>query len=251
MILLYDGSFEGFLSLVYDVYYKKLNPSKIVKQLPQTLILEDIIETQTNEQKATKVLDAVKTRFPKKAFDLIRNVFFCDTKEFELPLLKFIILGFKDSKELFNITNSQVMYLEDLQKELFRHVHKMYAFARFKELDDDTLYAKIESKFNVIYFLGRHFFKRFNNQKFIIHDINRKIAFIKNDSFIGIQNIASFEDPTLSENEEKFDKLWKTFFEAVSIESRENIKCQKNFVPLLYRTYMNEFDTISKNKKKK
>ncbi len=249
MILIYDGTFEGFLSLVYDVYYEKLNPNKIYKELPQTLILEGIKYIETEENKALKVLDAIKNRFPKKAFDLIRNIFMCDSREFEIYLLKFIILGFKDKNQLFNINDKNVMYLQDLQKELSRNIHKMYAFARFQELDDGTLYSKIESKFNVIYFLGRHFFKRFNNQKFIIHDINRKIAFIKNESYLGIQNVASFESPNISSNEEKFDKLWKTFFEAVSIESRENIKCQKNYVPLLYRTYMNEFDTIVKNKK--
>ena len=29
MILVYDGTFEGFLSLVYEVYYEKLKPIKI------------------------------------------------------------------------------------------------------------------------------------------------------------------------------------------------------------------------------
>lgn len=247
MILFYDGSFEGFLTLVYEVYYKKWLPNKIIKNYPSNLILEELIKIETNEEKATKVLKAIEDKFPKKAFELVRNIFFCDSKEFELNLLKYLILGFKDKNELFNITNKEVMLLDELQKELFRHVHKMYGFTRFKELDDGTLYAKIETKFNVVYFLGRHFFKRLNNQKYIIHDINRKIAFIKNDSYLGIQTIASHEEPTLSLDEEKFDKLWKTFFDSVTIKSRENKKCQRNFVPLLYRTYMNEFDTISKN----
>ncbi len=57
--------------------------------------------------------------------------------------------------------------------------HKLTGFIRFEELEDKTLYAKIESKFNVVYFLGRHFLKRFNNQNFIIHDLNRKLAFVK------------------------------------------------------------------------
>lgn len=117
----------------------------------------------------------------------------------------------------------------------------MEGFLRFEELEDNTLYAKIETKFNIVYFLGKHFFKRLNNQKYIIHDINRKIAFIKNEQFLGIQNIASFEEPKLSKNEEKFSKLWSEFFKSISIESRKNEKCQKNMVPLLYRTYMNEF----------
>jgi hypothetical protein len=50
MILVYDGTFEGFLSLVYDVYYEKLNPNKICRQVPQTLILEEIKHIETEEK---------------------------------------------------------------------------------------------------------------------------------------------------------------------------------------------------------
>ena len=43
MILIYDGSCEGFLSLVYEVYYKKLKPKKIYKTLPNEIIfLENV-----------------------------------------------------------------------------------------------------------------------------------------------------------------------------------------------------------------
>ena len=56
MILVYDGSFEGFLSLVYEVYYKKLIPSEILKRRPNTLILEEILEIKSNQTKAQKSL---------------------------------------------------------------------------------------------------------------------------------------------------------------------------------------------------
>lgn len=242
MILIYDKSFEGFLTLVYDVYYEKLKVSEVLKEYPNILILEEIKEIKTDEIKASKVLEALKKNFPKNSFEMILNSFMCDSKEFEIYLLKFIILGFKNKKELFNINNKEVLYLQNLESELFRHVHKMYGFVRFQELDDNTLYAKIETKFNIVYFLGKHFFKRLNNQNFIIHDLKRKLAFIKNDDFLGIQNIASFEEPKLSKDEEKFNRLWHTFFESVSIKERKNLKCQQNFVPLLYRTYMSEFN---------
>ncbi|RXJ90851.1 DNA metabolism protein [Arcobacter sp. CECT 8983] len=241
MILVYDKTFEGFLTLVYEVYYEKLQPKEIVSKVPDTLLLDEIVEIKEDKEKSFKVLEAIKKKFPKKCFELILNIFMCDTKEFELELLKYIILGFKDSNELFNINQKEVFYLQNLEKELFRHVHKMYGFTRFEELEDGTLYAKIETKFNVVYFLGKHFLKRLNNQNYIIHDINRKLAFIKNNEYLGVQNIAYFEEPKLSQNEEKFRKLWTTFFEAVAIQTRENRKCQQNFVPLLYRTYMTEF----------
>lgn len=241
MILKYDGSFEGFLSLVYEVYYKKLKPNEIIKSEPKTLVLDEIYEIQTNSKHAIKVLNSIKNSFDKKSYELIINIFLCDTKDFEIDLLSYVIIGFKDKNELYNINNTCVFSLQQLQKELFHNYHKMSGFLRFIELDDGTLYAKLENQFNLVHLLARHFLKRLNNQKFIIHDINRKIAFIKNEQFKGIQNIASFEEPNIGENEELFSKLWCRFFEAVSIDTRKNEKCQRNSMPLHYRTFMTEF----------
>lgn len=241
MILIYDGSFEGFLSLIYNVYYEKLKPIKIYKYLPNEILFEEIKHIETKDDNSQKVFDSMKKIFPKNIVQKILNIFMCDTKDFEMQLLEFIILGFKNPSELFNINNSCVFYINNLEKELFKNVHRMYAYTRFEELEDGSLYAKIESNFNVVYFLAKHFIKRFNNQNFIIHDIKRKIAFIKNGTNVQIENISSFETPNYSQNEEKFQKLWKSFFNAVSIKERENKKLQQSQVPLIYRTYMSEF----------
>lgn len=241
MILLYDGTFEGFLSLVYEVYYKKLKPTKIYKTLPNEILFEEILEINSSKESGIKVLNAIKTKFPKEILEKILNIFMCDSKEFEMALLEYIVIGFKDSKQLYNINNSCVFYLNNLEKELFRVTHKLTGFIRFEELEDKTLYAKIESKFNVVYFLGRHFLKRFNNQNFIIHDINRKIAFVKIENDFSVQEVAFFDEPNYSSNEQKFQKLWKSFFSGVTINERTNLRLQTQMVPLLYRTYMSEF----------
>lgn len=241
MILLYDGTFEGFLSLVYEVYYKKLKPTKIYKTLPNEILFEEILEINSSKESGIKVLNAIKTKFPKEILEKILNIFMCDSKEFEMALLEYIVIGFKDSKQLYNINNSCVFYLNNLEKELFRVTHKLTGFIRFEELEDKTLYAKIESKFNIVYFLGRHFLKRFNNQNFIIHDINRKLAFVKIQNDFSVQEVAFFDEPNYSSNEEKFQKLWKSFFSGVTINERTNLKLQTQMVPLLYRTYMSEF----------
>ena len=241
MILLYDGTFEGFLSLVYEVYYKKLKPTKIYKTLPNEILFEEILEINSSKESGIKVLNAIKTKFPKEILEKILNIFMCDSKEFEMALLEYIVIGFKDSKQLYNINNSCVFYLNNLEKELFRVTHKLTGFIRFEELEDKTLYAKIESKFNVVYFLGRHFLKRFNNQNFIIHDINRKLSFVKIENDFSVQEVAFFDEPNYSSNEEKFQKLWKSFFSGVTINERTNLKLQTQMVPLLYRTYMSEF----------
>lgn len=241
MILVYDGTFEGFLSLVYEVYYKKLKPIKIYKTLPNEIIFEEILEIETSQDNVLKVLNAIKTKFPKEILEKILNIFMCDSKKFEMALLEYIIIGFKETKQLFNINNSCVFYLNSLEKELFRNIHKLTGFIRFEELEDATLYAKVESKFNIVYFLGKHFLKRFNNQNFIIHDLNRKLAFVKMQNDFSVQEVAFFDEPNYSSNEQKFQKLWKSFFSGVTIKERINSKLQQQMVPLIYRTYMSEF----------
>ena len=241
MILVYDGTFEGFLSLVYEVYYKKLKPIKIYKTLPNEIIFEEIKIIENSQVNSIKVLDAIKAKFPKEILEKILNIFMCDSTEFEMALLEYIIIGFKEIKQLFNINLESIFYLNNLEKELFKNVHKMTGFVRFEELEDGSLYAKVESKFNVLYFLGKHFLKRFNNQNFIIHDLNRKIAFIKIENNYSIQEVAFFDEPNYSSNEQKFQKLWKSFFSGVTLKERINPKLQRQLVPLLYRTYMNEF----------
>lgn len=241
MILLYDGSFENFLNLVYEVYYKKLQVSAIYKEAPQTLLLEELHICEYDEQSSLKVYDAIQKNFSQKNFERVLHIFMCDTLSFEMDLLHYIILGFRSQTLLEDINTSSVFKIMGYEKQLFSNVHKMTGFLRFEELEDGALYAKLESRFNLLYFLGKHFSKRFNNQIYYIHDIKRSLVFIHSQEFTGVRELDSFETPTLSPNEQKFQKLWQQFFESVTIESRKNQKLQKNVVPLLYRTYMNEF----------
>lgn len=242
MTLLYDGTSEGFLSLVYEVYYKKLHVRKIQREKTEALLFEEVLEVQTDEQKAQKVLNALKSKFSPQNFATITHIFLCDSKEYEKPLLDFIILGFKDEQNLQNINHPSIFYIKSLEKELFQVAHRMYGFVRFEELADNTLYAKIETKYNVLHLLGKHFLNRLGTCDFIIHDIERGLAFVKYNKSVEIRHVAAFDTPEYSEDEAKFKKLWQTFFKSVVIKKRENKKLQQQLVPLMYRTFMSEFE---------
>lgn len=244
MILVYDGTFEGFLSLVHEVYYKKYIPHAITRVMPHANLVDTIVEIHYDALQSQKVLQGLKKRFDKKHVDLIPHMFLCDREDFELDLLAYIQLGFKNKKELYNINHPSVFYLQNLQKELLRHYHKYSGFLRFEELEDGTLYAKVKSKFSLVYLLGCHFAKRLNNQNFIIHDVERALACVKAEGDIDIKEVSSYEAPQVSQNEEKFQKLWQTFFQVIAIETRENKALQRQLVPLVYRTYMNEFSAL-------
>lgn len=241
MILLYDGSFEGFLTLVYDVYYQKLEPKFIYKKIPTNLCFDEIHTIETDMEKAKKVFTALKKHFPKSHLNTIYHIFLCDSQNFECDLLHFIQLGFKAKTNLSNITNASIFRIHSLEKEYLRLTHKMYGFVRFEELDDKILYAKIETKFNILMLLGNHFSHRLGSNPFIIHDIPRSLAYVRENNQSNIKEVSAFETPTHSDAEMHFKKLWKTFFHSVAIENRKNHKLQKQLVPLLYRAHMSEF----------
>jgi probable DNA metabolism protein len=242
MRVIYDGSVDGFFSIVYEVYYTKLNPSMIEKTKPSELVFEDIYEIETNVEYSKRVQSAIAKRFSKCYLDNIKNTFLCDSKDFEMYLLGYIILGFKNEKNLKNINHKSVFYIDNLIKELFRLVHKFSGYCRFEELSDGVLYAKIDTHYNILPHLASHFVKRLNTEDFIIHDTKREIAYIKNNQHSNIYEVKDIEAPTLSDSEEKFQKLWRTFFDSVTIKERENKELQRQNVPLKYRKYMMEFD---------
>ena len=241
MTYLYDGSFEGFLTLIHQSYMQKKRADKIIKNPHDIDLLDEVMEVVTSRSDAQRVLQSLEEKFEKRYFKRIFHIFLCDTRDFERSLYDYIILGFRDQKNLSNINHPSIYYIEKLEQEYFRHLHKMYGFVRFEELEDKTLYAKTEGKFNLLPLLGRHFMKRLDGNDFIIHDTQRTQAFLYHQQESRIEQVAFFTEPRRSLHEVKFQKLWKTFFKSVTISERKNLKLQQNWIPLLYRKYMTEF----------
>lgn len=228
------------MSIVYEYYYNKLSITEIKRGEDRGLGV-DSYRVHSDTFKAKKVYDGLKKRFTPKNLATIVHIFCCDSKNFELELLYFIIKGFSSAKELQNLSDRRIYTIYELEREFFSHIHKLKGFLRFEELSDGTLYAKSAPKFFVLKYLGDHFKKRLGSETFIIHDTLRGFAFLKNQDSDGIFAIDSFETPTLSEDEKCFQNLWKIFFESVSIKERKNIKLQNSLIPKHYREWMVEF----------
>lgn len=241
MLWMYDGSYEGFLTALHRSYTHKILPEKLTSDEKELTLLSEPFIIVTDHDKARKVHNRITQHFPKKQLDRIYHVFLCDDVPRERELLLYIRMGFKDLNLLQNLAHPIVYAIEGYQKRLYTTVHKMQEFLRFEMLEDGTLYAKIAPPRHVLPLLGKHFLKRLSAERFIIHDIQRGVITAWDGKSLQMHDVLEALPPTLHEDEEKFQGLWKTFFTHVSIESRKNYKVQRNFVPLLYRGLMTEF----------
>lgn len=244
MQVVYDGSLEGFLCIVYEYYYTRLRPSSIKKAQSAGLFDEEIYNIQTDLNRAQKVLNGIKKHFSKNHYHAILSVFSCDSIDFEKTLFEYIIMGFRDKNTLYNLHVKAVRDVEAWRKAYGRELHRWCGFTRFKELDDGVMYARFEPKFSLLTPLGRHFSKRLGSYDFILHDSLRSLALLYCDGKMSLQNVHEASAPTLAEHENSIASLWKTFFNQVAIKERINPKLQRQFAPIRCQAFMNEFEAL-------
>lgn len=238
---LYDGSFEGFLTAVHRSYTHKCIPQELSSDSSTLTLLSESQIIETHLEIAQKVSKRMAEHFPKKILERIFHVFLCDDVPRERELLLYIRMGFKDISLLYQLSHETVYTIEAYQKRMYSTIHKMHAFTRFQVLEDGMLYAKISPPRNVLPLIGKHFVKRFSSERFIIHDIQRGFIVVWDGKSLQIHPVLDASVPVLHEDEKAYQSLWKTFFNTVAIESRTNAKLQQNYVPLLYRELMTEF----------
>jgi len=242
---MYDGSFEGFLCALHHSYTHKCIPKLLTSDRSKLDLLSEPTDIVTDPEVAKKVSTSIAQKFPRKIIERIYHVFLCDDVARERELLLYLRMGFKDISLLSDLSHPIVYTIEKYQKRLFSTVHKMYAFTRFEMLEDGLLYAKIAPPRNVLPLLGKHFVKRLGSERFIIHDISRGWIVVYDGKVLEMHEVLDASVPVLHEREQSFQRLWKTFFDTVAIDSRRNYNVQRNSVPLLYRGLMTEFDNLS------
>lgn len=237
-LLSFDGSFEGFLSLLYFAKEKNIHPSNII--LPSTpLSLFDFpFYIKTDTTNATLHYQYLKNTFPKKPFHIFNYAFLYETPPLHVKLFEYI--NIQDKEQLNDIAIEPTKSINKAYKYVLRERHKMLGFLRFSRLQNSIYYAKCAPKSNILVLLGSHFKARFKHE-WIIHDIKRNLALLHSDGRLSLKKVESFEEPLLHTEEATCKKLWKKFFTSVAINSRNNPKTQRQFVPLFYRPFMDEF----------
>ncbi|MBU3111412.1 TIGR03915 family putative DNA repair protein [Clostridium lacusfryxellense] len=231
---IYDGSFDGFLCVVYDCYYNKI-PDNIesIDKYNIDMLYEDM-NIVTDVIKSRKVHYAIIEKISKDSLILIYQAFLSEAIGMEFKLYKYIQLGFKLGSKIDNyLTDEVVNEVQKYSRKVGLEAHRFLGLVRFQEFNG-ILYAAIEPTHNILELLGNHFKARLTNEKWIIHDITRKTGILYEDNEWILQDL-KFEKLESHEEEELFyQNLWKVFHKSVSIKEKTNEKLQMQHMPKKY-----------------
>ena len=248
--LIYDGTFDGFLSAVFYVFEHKLITLTIQNEfVMQQGLFSDVEKITTEEVKANRVWKGIKLKLSAKGSYQLYYAFLSEQIGVEALLLDYIQYAFSKVHNVDkDYSHPSILKIAQIAKSVGREKHRMEAFVRFRLTKDDIYFANIEPDFNVLPLIEKHFKRRYADQKWVIYDIKRgyglfydleKVELINMD-FPENFNFTKTDDSFFAEQEFEFQKLWQDYFKATNIESRKNLKLHIRHVPKRYWKYLSE-----------
>lgn len=232
---IYDGSFNGLLTIVFDSYISKTIPSRIVTEESEISLFFKYTISKTNEEKANRIYNGIIKNISSHCLYTAYHVFLSDSANKETDIVKYLLLGFQIGNKIDHLlTNDLVLKLEKLSKRVFGEYHRLCGLLRFIELKNGIFYAKIHPDNNVLELLGHHFISRFPKENFIIHDKRRNIVLLYNTKEYLITEAENLKITSLSEKELLFQNLWRTFYNSIGIKERKNSKLRIKCMPKKY-----------------
>lgn len=246
----YDASFEGFLSTVFEVYERNVKTARIQKQgLESPQLFTDILTVITDEQKTQRVWKKLFNLLGQSGLQTLWKAWLSELPGIEDTLLQVIRYALSSNKNVLDdYGDLYVMELAQTVKSVGREKHRMEAFVRFQLTKDNIYYATIAPDFNVLPLIRTHFQNRYADQRWLIYDTKRKYGlyydlnqseFISLEAGEGMQGSKPDAD-LLAEKEVLYNDLWRDYFTNTNIKSRKNMKLHLQHVPKRYWKFLTE-----------
>lgn len=241
MDYLYDGTFEGLLSCIYDHYKRKVASGIYAISTYQQSMLNTFEIVATDVERASIVSDAIYKKISREAYEDIYYCFLSSFNNKENIILDFLIFAFKYGKNTMNFyTHEKVLPLNEAALKVGKEVHKFLGILRFSDIGG-ALFSRFSPDHDILILLVDHFADRYKFERFIIYDEKRKKAAVYANDTLEIKENINIDNIEYSQDEKNIQRLWKQYFTDLAIKERTNKNLQFQFVPARYRKNMAEF----------
>lgn len=239
---IYDGTFNGLFTAIYEIYYGRQIPQQIV---PASLAdLQLFVEHQhitTDENKSAQVFNAVESKISSRALRNVYHAYLSEKFEAGIWIYEYLHLGWKIGAKLdLYLTDERVQRVHQLAQKVTTEKHRLLGLVRFKQLSNHIYYAAIEPDNNVIELIAPHFARRMATQNWIIHDLRREVAVVYNQEEWISTSLTLDHVLDMTREEEYYQRLWKEYYSSIAIRSRINPRLQKRCMPRRYWKHLVE-----------
>lgn len=179
-VYLYDKTFDGLLTAVFDAYFRKTFPDALLSEgdaLP--LFCDDLHTVVTDEEKAARVWRGLQKKVSSSALGCLTQSWLSELPEVGILIFRYIRKAIDAPRSIeTNFADQDVLRLAQIWKKVDGERVHIMQFVRFQKAADGTFFAAFEPQYNALPLTVQHFKDRFANQKWIIYDMKRRYGFI-------------------------------------------------------------------------
>ncbi|MCW5515356.1 TIGR03915 family putative DNA repair protein [Muriicola sp. Z0-33] len=246
-ILVYDGSFNGFLTAIFVGFEEQLNVADIRKNgRTQNGLFSEIQTVFTQMDKAKRVWKGIQN----KSNNAIKQLYFAylsESEGIEFLLYKYIQGLFSSEAELLEAP-SESYKIEHLAAMVAKEKNRIEASLNFEYTGDGIYFANLAPDHNILPLISKYFRSRYADNPWIIYDIKRKYGIYYNGKGVEMVTLDLKEmhslnaiNPNLSRGETMdYDKIRNDYFKRADITSLINRKLFKQPPAKRYRSYLQE-----------
>ena len=242
----YDGSFNGLITCIYNAYYDKVSTEEIyivseTEDYSQSALFDREVAVETSEEKAKRVMSAL---IKKVSYDVYYNIYMVYLSYYPQKgelIYRYVKMCFSMGKKvLSHISHPVVAEINRISRRVSGEKHKYLGFIRFAQIESGAYFSKINPENNQLELIAPHFLERMPNENWIIYDERRGLACVhkRNEGFMITDDIPldifNNIDKLSTKEELTYNELWKAFFNTIGIKERYNPRCQRNLMPKRY-----------------
>lgn len=251
VVLLHDGTFEGFLTAVFEIFRLRLAQAAPAAQIRhQPGLLESSRHLETDPVKADRVRAGVVARAGSEGLSMLRAALLSERPGIETSALRWLrgLFGPGDSSRGRNVLDPDTMELLQAAEAVRHEAHRFQGFVRFSKAPDGSLFAVLAPDHDILDLLGPHFRARFPNESWSLFDSRRGRCLRQ-----GAEGLRSFLiDPAnlprdargvgmaAEVREGDVQGLWLAYYRATNIAERANPKLLARNLPRKYWRYLPE-----------
>lgn len=240
-VYLYDGSYEGLLTCIFESFARKEIPLAVQSGSEEQLSLMPPVPIRTDEGKARRVSAVLPRRLGARAFEFFQLSFLTCLPDKELHMLRFVHLAFQLGPAVMScLTDDTVHILDQAVRSLTNESHLLKGFIRFSDYHS-FLVTVIHPKNFVLPLLMPHFSDRFSRESFLIYDESHGAALLHAPGQSHILPLSELMLEAPDAEEQKYRALWQAYYQTIAIKARYNPSCRMSHMPKRYWAYMTEF----------
>ena len=251
VVLLHDGSFEGFLTTVFEATRLKFGVERIEsRDRYEGGLFDATREIETIVESAERVWMGVKTRGGAEVASMVHCAFLAQIEGIDTVLWRYLRKVFAAAPGAMakNVLDPDMHAVYAAAHKTSHEAHRFQGFVRFAKAPDGSMFSVIAPDHDILQLLAGHFLSRYPNLTWMIADSRRGRCLVSDADGARIVECDPANLPADAETaarmaapeDDRFHQLWLAYYEAINIAERANPRLLRRNLPVKYWRYLPE-----------